>query len=112
MDLSSLSKAWRVSPRRRLTLCADSFIPSLLSAADSPSAALAAYTRAHSDDDPLGIADAHAYRSEADAAFACLDRAYLQKESGLYWLKGDTLLRNLEGDPRYKAFLRRMNLPE
>jgi len=41
-----------------------------------------------------------------------LDRAYLQRESGLYWLKGDTLLRNLEGDPRYKAFLRRMNLPE
>jgi len=74
--------------------------------------ALAVYTRAHSDDDPLGIADAHAYRSEADAAFACLDRAYLQRESGLYWLKGDTLLRNLEGDPRYKAFLRRMNLPE
>jgi TolB-like protein len=75
-------------------------------------AALAAYTRAHSDDDPLGIADAEAYRSEADAAFAYLDRAYLQRESGLYWLKGDTLLRNLEGDPRYKAFLRRMNLPE
>jgi TolB-like protein/tetratricopeptide (TPR) repeat protein len=75
-------------------------------------AALAAYTRAHSDDDPLGIADGHAYRSEADAAFACLDRAYLQRESGLYWLKGDTLLGNLEGDPRYKAFLRKMNLPE
>ena len=75
-------------------------------------AALAAYTHAHSDDAPLEIADAHAYRGEADAAFMWLDRAYLQRESGLYWLKGDTLLRNLEGDPRYKAFLRRMNLPE
>jgi adenylate cyclase len=75
-------------------------------------AALAAYTHAHSDDEPLGIADVHAYRGEADAAFAWLDRAYLQRASGLYWLKGDTLLRNLEGDPRYKAFLRKMNLPE
>jgi len=75
-------------------------------------AALAAYTRAHSDEDPLGIADAYAYRGEADSAFTWLERAYLQREWDLYWLKGDTLLKNLEGDPRYKAFLRRMNLPE
>jgi hypothetical protein len=32
--------------------------------------------------------------------------------NGLYTIKGAPLLKNLEGDPRYKAFLRRMNLPE
>jgi hypothetical protein len=30
----------------------------------------------------------------------------------LYTIKGDPLLKNLEGDSRYKAFLRKMNLPE
>jgi TolB-like protein len=30
----------------------------------------------------------------------------------LYLIKGDPLLKNLEGDARYKAFLRKMNLPE
>jgi TolB-like protein len=76
------------------------------------SAALAAYTRAHSLDDPQGIADIHAYRGETDAAFTWLERAYVQRSAALYWIKGDILLRNIEGDPRYKAFLRRMSLPE
>jgi hypothetical protein len=30
----------------------------------------------------------------------------------LYRMKGDPLLRNLEPDARYKAFLRKMKLPE
>jgi TolB-like protein/Flp pilus assembly protein TadD len=75
-------------------------------------AALSRYTQAHSNDDPYGIADAHAYRGEADAAFAWLDRAYSQKTAGLYWVKGDTVLANLVKDPRYNAFLRKMKLPE
>jgi hypothetical protein len=75
-------------------------------------AAVAAYTRAHSDDEPLGIADIHANRGEADAAFSWLERAYVQRSANLYWIKGDILLKNIEDDPRYKAFLRRMNLPE
>jgi hypothetical protein len=51
-------------------------------------------------------------RGEADEAFARLDRAYAQKHVELYWIKGDWLLKSLEGDQRYKAFLRKMNLPE
>jgi hypothetical protein len=30
----------------------------------------------------------------------------------LYLIKGDPFFKNLDGDPRYKAFLRKMNLPE
>jgi adenylate cyclase len=58
------------------------------------------------------IAWAHAYRGEATAAFQWLDRAYEQKDANLEYLKGEWALRGIESDPRYKAFLRKMNLPE
>jgi TolB-like protein/tetratricopeptide (TPR) repeat protein len=45
-------------------------------------------------------------------AFAWLDRAFVQRDNDLYDIKGAWLLKNLEGDPRYKAFLRKMKLPE
>ena len=35
-----------------------------------------------------------------------------QKDPSLYLFKGDPLLKNLESDPRHKAFLRKMNLPD
>lgn len=73
---------------------------------------LAALVREHAANAAFQIAELHAYRSEADEAFRWLDRAYAQKDSGLYLIKGDLLLKNLEPDPRYKAFLRKMNLPE
>ena len=41
-----------------------------------------------------------------------LERAYAQKDGGLIEIVGEPLLKNLGGDPRYKTFLRRMNLPE
>lgn len=56
------------------------------------------------------IAQAHAYRGEIDQAFTWLDRAYQQRDGGLSEIMGDPMLRNLESDPRYSAFLRRMRL--
>jgi hypothetical protein len=41
-----------------------------------------------------------------------LERAYAQKDAYLYSVRRDSLLKNLEGDPRYKAFLHKMNFPE
>ena len=64
------------------------------------------------DDMPVEIAEAYALRGNADRAFEWLDRAYAKKDSDLYYVKGDPLLRNLKRDPRFKAFLRKMNLPE
>jgi serine/threonine-protein kinase len=66
----------------------------------------------HSGDMAVWIAEAHAFRGQKDAALMWLDKAYAQKDIWLWLIKGDPLLRNLEGDPRYKAFLRKMNLPE
>jgi TolB-like protein/Flp pilus assembly protein TadD len=65
-----------------------------------------------SNDWPYEIARVYAFRGDRDSAFAWLDRAYQQHNIDLYYIKGDPLFRNLYGDPRYKAFLHTMNLPE
>jgi adenylate cyclase len=58
------------------------------------------------------IACAHAYRGERDAAFIWLDRAFTQKDSDLYHIKSVLYFNSIREDPRYKAFLRKMDLPE
>jgi tetratricopeptide (TPR) repeat protein len=58
------------------------------------------------------IARVYAFRGEKDHAFEWLDRAYEARDEDLFFVKADPLLKNLEGDPRYKAFLRKMKLPE
>jgi TolB-like protein/predicted Ser/Thr protein kinase len=57
------------------------------------------------------VAEVHAFRGERDEAFAWLERAYSQRDGGFIAMKGDPLLRSLEPDPRYAAFLRKMRLP-
>jgi hypothetical protein len=68
--------------------------------------------RLEARDYPFSVAEVYAYRGEADTALQWLDRAYAQRDPSLYLIKGDPLLKNLESDPRFKAFLRKMNLPE
>lgn len=58
------------------------------------------------------IAIVYAYRGEKDVAFRHLEAACQQREPLLLNLKSDPLLAGLRSDPRYKALLRRMNLPE
>jgi len=60
---------------------------------------------------PFRIAQIHAFRGEIDLSFSWLDRAFRQRDFRCVFVKGDRLLRNLESDPRYKAFLKKMNLP-
>jgi TolB-like protein/Flp pilus assembly protein TadD len=57
------------------------------------------------------IAEVYAWRGETDRAIEWLERARAQRDGGLILLKVDPLLRNLRGDPRYKALLKKMNLP-
>ncbi len=54
------------------------------------------------------IAEAHAARGEADAAFEWLERAYAQRDGGLSDTKASTRLRSLANDPRWAAFLGKM----
>ncbi|HEU4333112.1 MAG TPA: protein kinase [Candidatus Eisenbacteria bacterium] len=56
------------------------------------------------------IAEVHAARGEADAAFEWLERAYEQRDGGLVEMKPEPAFRALHADPRWKAFLARMGL--
>jgi len=59
------------------------------------------------------IATVYAFRNQPDEAFDWLERAYAQRDSGLMGnsLKEDPFLKNLHGDPRFAAFLKKLNLP-
>ena len=57
------------------------------------------------------IAEAYAFRNQSDKAFEWLDRAYAQRDGGLIETKVDPLLKNSHSDPRFAAFLKKLNLP-
>jgi len=60
---------------------------------------------------PYQIAQVYAFWNQSDRAFEWLDRAYAQRNSGLIETKVDPLLKNLHSDPRFPAFLKKLNLP-
>ena len=57
-------------------------------------------------------AQVRAERGEADLAFEWMERARVQHDTGATTVVTDRHFAALRGDPRYKAFLRRMGLPE
>jgi TolB-like protein/DNA-binding winged helix-turn-helix (wHTH) protein/Flp pilus assembly protein TadD len=57
------------------------------------------------------IAEVYAFRNQSDKAFEWLDRAYTQHDDGLAYTKVDPLLKNLHGDLRFAALLKKLNLP-
>jgi hypothetical protein len=59
----------------------------------------------------FSVATVYAFRNQRDEAFAWLDRAYAQHDGGLIATKVEPLLKNLHGDPRYAALLKKLNLP-
>jgi tetratricopeptide (TPR) repeat protein len=75
-------------------------------------AALTSLLKDQADGSALSLAEVYAFRGQSDEAMHWLERAYTQKDPNLYGIKGNLLLKNLEGDPRYKAFILRLNLPE
>jgi TolB-like protein/DNA-binding winged helix-turn-helix (wHTH) protein/Flp pilus assembly protein TadD len=58
------------------------------------------------------LARNYALRNDKDQAFMWLNRAYVNREPTLIDIRSDESYRNLHGDPRWTAFLRKMNLPE
>ena len=58
------------------------------------------------------IAEIYAWRGEKDQAFAWLDRAYAQRDGGMTRVRTDPLLDSLRTDPRYRAILGKMKLPQ
>ncbi|MBZ5646055.1 MAG: protein kinase [Acidobacteriia bacterium] len=74
-------------------------------------AALAELTAKYDTTNAFQVAEVYAFRGEVDRAFEWLERAYAQRDGGLTWIKGDPLLKSLQRDPRYAAFLKKMRLP-
>jgi TolB-like protein len=72
--------------------------------------ALLRMERDHADA-PFHIAGARAWRGDVDGAFAALDRAVEEKDPALTAINWSPFLRPVRGDPRWKAVLRKMNLP-
>jgi serine/threonine-protein kinase len=60
--------------------------------------------------DPFGFAEIHAFLDEKDQAFEWLEKAYEGRSPALAWIRVEPLLDNIRSDPRYKAFLKKMNL--
>jgi TolB-like protein len=57
------------------------------------------------------VAQNYAYLGDHELALEWLERAYGQKDSSLFEIVGEPLFQGMADDPRYKAFLRKMNLP-
>ena len=74
-------------------------------------ATLAEYIAKYQADSAFQVAEIYALRGESDGAFEWLERAYTQRDGGLSSMTGDPLLKNIEHDPRYAAFLKKMHLP-
>jgi TolB-like protein len=91
------------------------FLPILLQAAGRQAEAdeaLQAQIAQWANTGAFFVAVTYAYRGEHDHALEWLDRAYRQKDASLDEIIGEPLVKNLADDPRYKAFLRKMRLPE
>jgi tetratricopeptide (TPR) repeat protein len=73
--------------------------------------ALEALIAGNAGDAAYQVADAYAWRGETEKAFEWLERARVQADTGLGWIKVDPLLAKLRGDPRFPALLKRLKLP-
>ena len=57
------------------------------------------------------IVQARAVRGEIGEAFAAMEAAYENRDSGLQLILGDKHIANLRGDPRYDAMVRKIGIP-
>jgi TolB-like protein/tetratricopeptide (TPR) repeat protein len=73
--------------------------------------ALAQLETTRADTNAYDIATVYALRNDLDHVFAWLDRAYRQHED-LMDLKVEPSFKAIRSDPRYRALLRKLNLPE
>jgi hypothetical protein len=68
--------------------------------------------RYQADGNAYGIAEVYAYRGQPDEAMHWLERSYSQKEPFLFFVKTEIAPTMPANDPAFKAFLKKMNLPE
>jgi TolB-like protein/Tfp pilus assembly protein PilF len=84
----------------------------MLDRRDEANRLLRAFEKQYGDSYAFSIASIYVLRGDLDAAFRWLDRAHQNREPYLTLIRGHRDFRGLHDDPRYKALLRKMNLPE
>ncbi len=57
-------------------------------------------------------ASASAFAGNNDLAFEWLEKCFQAKETSLTWVKYNPLFNSIHGDPRFAAFLKKMNFPQ
>ena len=62
-------------------------------------------------EDPSSVADIHAWRGEADAAFAWLDKAVVARDPRMTDVQFFTYLQPLHSDPRWNVLLKKIGFP-
>jgi len=107
----ALAEAMR-EPERSYRLWALATIYHAVDRGRESTAALQELIEIGAQDNAFQIAEVYAFRGEADAAFEWLERAYVQRDTGLVETKANPYLRLLHGDPRWGVFLRKMALEE
>ena len=109
--LDSAEAAFKAEPAEGWRLAGLALVYHATGRKAAADATLQDLTRRLGSDWAWNIAEAHAYRGDIDEAFAWLERAYVQGDTGLSEIMGAPLLKSLESDPRYKPFLRKLKLP-
>ncbi len=99
----------RVEPNPILGLVADALIAEARGDRQRALAAVSSLERDHADTAPYQIAEVYAWLGETDLAFRWLERAWEARDPGMTDLKVDPLLEPLQGDPRYRELLSRMD---
>lgn len=75
-------------------------------------AQLSAATAKYADTQAMNFAESYARRDDKELPFKWPQRAYDNRDPGITLMSMDPMLRNLRGDPRFTALLRRLKLPE
>ena len=94
--------------------CQASLVVACWAAKDVPAsdAALARLIEVASESAAYQVAEGYAFRGESDKAFAWLDRAYRNRDSGFGQLRADPLLQSLRADPRWTSLLKQAGLAD
>jgi class 3 adenylate cyclase/TolB-like protein len=79
---------------------------------DEADAALHAIVDQDAESSAIQIAEIHAYRSEPDAAFQWLERAFVQHDHGVSLLRGNAIFRRLYDDPRWPRYLAKIGIAD
>ena len=74
-------------------------------------AAISRMIKSQADGNAYGIAEVYAYRGQPDEAMYWLERSYSQKEPFLFFVKTEIAPTMPADNLKFKAFLRKMNLP-